>query len=144
MRLVVQCTWDTFLHGTCSTAGRFSRLAFLIPCHAPERPHFLNWVDDNHCCFLYYRLFAIYLPGLSSLTPNILVVFIISASFSLHNVSQVRAPTVHVGSDSKTSRGYQNQRRKLPRQTTHASTPRTYLNVNALITGERTAGSIGS
>ena len=53
-------------------------VSFLIPCYAPERPHFLNWMDGNHCCFL-YRMFPTSLPGLTCLLHPI--------SFFFHNLS---------------------------------------------------------
>ena len=31
--------------------GVFYRLAFLIPFHAPERPHFLNWMERQSLLF---------------------------------------------------------------------------------------------
>ena len=54
-------------------------MALLILCHASERAHFLNWVDGNHCCFL-YRMFPVLLPGVSCLSLQL-------TSYFFHNVS---------------------------------------------------------
>ena len=83
MRLVVHID---LIHLFCTVLVArpegFDVLALLIPCHASERSHFLNWVDGNHCCFL-YRMFSVSLPGVSCLSyTQFPFLFTISASLS--------------------------------------------------------------
>ena len=91
------CTWYTSLCDShTSTAGMLLRLAFFVPCHAPDRPHFLNWVDGNHCCFL-YRLFLSSLPGRAFFVTRNFLLFPQSQSPFRNIILEVylkQAPTV--------------------------------------------------
>ena len=65
----------------------FNVLALLLPCHASERPHFLNWVDGNHCCFLQFVSYFIARFELPSYSQFPIYFFITSASLSQHSIS---------------------------------------------------------